>query len=352
MKKIILILFLSLLITGCIGFEFEEEAWFIDTVAVSPSGKVALCLDKEGVLFWTGSDTEVYITDLCGSFFTRATENEVLDRYVAWSDDERHLLYTEEDEEVWRLNVYSISNRQSINLLQEMYQIVLPSFSCDLENVAYMVFPDEKIPFGHLNIYEKESSSIYILIENAYYDYEWIPRTQKIVAVNVVEELEEGFQGRLLIKDIRGFGEEIVFNGYFLEDRNAVDITPDGKTLIFNASDTETGEMEIYLYNIKDETLTKWSGPSGYEFRLPTYSLGGYILAHVKGQEDGWSGQLYLVSLDKEIIEVPGGPIWIKEPNIVYMDLYEGIVMVLNLDTGEIVNLTEKFREYYGQEED
>lgn len=345
MKKIIVIIFLSLFITGCIDFEFEEEAWFIDTVAVSRSGKVALCLDKEGVLFWTGVDTEVYITDLRGSFFTRVTENEMLDRYVAWSDDERSLLYTEEDEEVWKLNLYSLGDRQSINLLQEMYQIALPSFSSDLENVSYMVFPDEKVPFGHLNIYEKESSSIYTLIENAYYDYEWMPYAQKIAAVNVVKELEEGFQGRLLIKDIQGFTEEVVFSGYFVEDRNAVDITPDGKTIVFNASDTEKGEVEIYLYNIENETLTKWNGPDGYEFRLPAYGLCGYILAHVKGQEDGWNGQLYLVSLDKKIIEVPGSPIWIKEPNIVYMDLYEGIVMVLNLDTGEIVNLTQRFKE-------
>lgn len=345
MRKIAIILFLALFITGCIDLGFEGEIRFIDTVAVSPTGQIALCLDEEGQFFWAGEDTEVYLTNHKGRFFTRVTENEVVNSSVAWSDDGRYLLYTEQDKDVWRLNLYSVSDQESTNLLQEMDRIALPSFSCDVRNIAYMVFPDEDTPTGHLNIYERESSSIYTLTESAYYDYKWAPDTRKIVFVNVTDDFEEVFQGRLIIKDIRDFTEEIVFNGYFSKERNAVDVAGDGETIIFNASDEESGEMGIYLYNIKKETLVKWSGPEGYEFRLPTSSIGGYILAHVKGQEDEWAGQLYLVTLDKRIIEVPGWPVWVKEPFVVYLDLYEGEILVLNLDTGEIVNLTERYEQ-------
>lgn len=347
MKKIILILLLSLFITGCVDLSLEE-VWFIDTVAVSPDGKIAICLDKEGGFFWIGDDAEVYITDFQGSSFARVTEDQRFNSSVAWSDDSSSLLYTEQAEDVWMLNLYSVDECLNVNLLQEMYHIALPTFSYDTESIAYMVFPDEDVPFGNLNVYERETSSIYTLIDSAYYDYRWIPGAKKIVVVNVVEEFEGTFQGRLIIKDIQGFGEEIIFNGHFSMGRNAVDVTGDGKTVIFSASNDKSNEAgDIYLYDIEYKTLAKWSGPEGYEFRLPTSGLGGYILAQVKGQEDEWAGQLYLVSLDKKIIEVPGWPVWIERPFVICLDLYEGAVLVVNLDTSEVINLNDRFLEFY-----
>lgn len=352
MKKIIIFLILSVFLTGCIEFDSLDGMLIVDTVSISPSGKVAVCFNTEGSVFSPGRKIEVYITDLSGSSFSRITENDNDNSSVSWSDDSELLLYTEEKEKLWKLNLYSVKGKKTVELLQEMYRIVSPKVSHDGHYITYIAYPSEDSLFGNLNVHEIEPSSVYTLMDNIYYNYILLPYNNKVVAVNVTEDFENIFKGVLVIKDIKEQTEKIVFNGYFHKEGNVIDIAADGKTIVFCVANSESEEKEIYLYDIRTDSLSKWTGPDGYEITLPASSLGGYLLAHVKGNEDGWSGQLYLISLDNNIIGIPGWPVWKNEQKVVCIDIYEGSVLVTDLEINKTINLSEKFREYYDKQEE
>jgi len=301
------------ILSGCIDI---GEIWIInDTVSVGPKGEVALCIDEE-----------IYVTDLNGSRFTRVTENDVYDGAVSWSRS--GLLYVENQEDRWTLNI----GREV--LLQEMNKILSPVYSSEL---SYFVLGEEETYYGNINIYEKDTSRIYTLLEDVYYDYEWLPGSRRIAAITS--------QGVLLIKDIDNLLEEVVYNGDFKAGDDYMDITRDNN-IIFSSNG------EIYLYNIDSKELSKWQGKEGYDYRLPpsiNSNLKGYIVARVKSIEDDWTGQVYLVDSKGGFISVPAWPIWIDEPMVVCMDQSNGDVLVTNLEKNETINLTEK---YYEQAED
>jgi hypothetical protein len=205
-----------------------------------------------------------------------------------------------------------------------------------------MVLPEEEKLLGSINIYNLDSSRVTILFDSAYYDYEWLAGGKDIAAITVSNTIEGGFSGSVVIKNVDTLTEKVVFTGDFVECKDFLDTRKDG-TIIFGSLG------EIYLYNIGTEELSKWHGPTGYDFRLPpsvSSSLKGYILAKVSGIEEDWTGQLYLINLKDEFIPIPGWPIWIEEPLLVYVDLDCGDLYSINLDTQESENITKKYEEY------
>lgn len=342
-----------LLLTGCVDFNLPLSmfVWLRDTVAVSAEGKVALTIEEE-----------IYLTDLSGSYFERITENEYLNGSPVWSADGKRLLYTEEAADVWQLKLYVPQERQHSVILQEMDQIVMPAFSAGAEMISYLVVPEDSGLQGTLNIYEKESSRIYPLLQDVYLDYEWFPATQEIAAIIVSRYLDSdqtAFQGMLIVKDIASLAERVIFNGYFLSADSSMAVTGGGRSLIFSASadqlDMESADLyeklTLFVYNLSEDTLSKWHGLSGYDYRLPgavSSSLNGWLLAKAQGSEEGWAGQLYLVK-DKQKKAIPGWPLWFGSPMLVYLDIESGNEMVANLDTGERIDLQEKFTEISGE---
>lgn len=294
-------------------------------VSVNSKGEVAICIEDD-----------VYITDFNGSSFTRVAENDYPRGYISWAKD--GLLYEEWPDDVNVLNLYKPGEGSSV-LLQEMDMIFSPIMS---EYLSYVVLSEEDVFFGNINIYEQDTSRIYTLIENAYYDYEWLPDKRKIVAISVTNTNKDNFQGALLIKDLDRLEEEIIFNGTFTVGWDHLDITINNN-IIFSS------DSEIYLYNIDTKELSKWNGPEGYDFRLPyspNSSLKGYVLAKVKGTEEEWGGQLYLVKPGGELIPIPGWPLWIDEPMIICWMEVDSDIIVKNLEKNETINLTEKFNEF------
>lgn len=313
--------------SGCINnFEINMgDIGIIDIVSVNSKGDVAVCIDDE-----------IYITDLSGSKFTKVTEKPVCSGAVSWAKD--GLLYTEKTDDVWTLNLYK-QNEGSTVLLQEMNRIAVPIYK---EKLSYIVLTNEEELFGNINIYESDTGRIYTVLENAYYDYEWLPGTNKIAAIGAANVNKDTFQGVLLIKDIDSLQEEVIFNGTFKSGWDYLDIAGDNK-IIFSS------DGEIYLYDLEKNPprRTKWQGKDGYDYRLPpsiNSSLKGYVLAKVKGVEEGWEGQLYLVKQNGEFITIPGWPFWVNEPMIICMDLENYDIIVKNLEENEIVDLTEKAR--------
>lgn len=305
MKKLIFVLICVICGSGCI--DISEIGIINDTVSVGPKGEVALCIDEE-----------IYITDLKGTKFTRVTENDVYNGAVSWSKE--GLLYVEQQGDIWLLKMGNDV------LLQEMNRILSP---IDSSGLSYFVLGEKETYFGNINIYEKETSRIYTLLEDVYYDYEWIPGSRRIAAITS--------QGVLLIKDIDNLLEEVVYKGDFKESEDYIDITTDNN-IIFSSNG------EIYLYNIDSKELSKWHGKAGYDYRLPpsiNSSLKGYILARIKSIEEDWTGQLYLVKPDGSFISVPAWPIWIDEPMIVCIDQSSGDVLAADLEKNESINLYE-----------
>lgn len=324
MKKIIICCIICVICgSGCVDFDIGVgEIGIIDVVSVSEKGDVGVCMDED-----------IYITDFSGSGFNRVTENDYYDGAVSWSKD--GLLYVENTKDVWTLNLYTPKEGSAV-LLQEMNKIAVPIYSSEL---SYVVLADEEGSFGSLNIYEKDTSRIYTLIENAYYDYEWVPGQRKIVAIAVTSVNEDTFNGVLLIKDIDSLSEEVVFNGTFTAKWDYVDIRRDNN-IIFSSNG------EIYLYNIETKELSKWQGKEGYDYRLPpsiNSSLKGYVLAKVKGVEEGWEGQLYLVKPSGEFISIPAWPLWINEPMAICVDISS--LLIANLEKNEVVDIIKKFNE-------
>lgn len=325
MKKIIICGIICLICgSGCIDFDISmSDLGIIDVVSVNEKGDVSVCMDEE-----------IYITDFSGSEFIRVTENDYYNGAVSWSRD--GLLYVENPGDIWTLNLYTPGEKPTV-VLQEMNRIAVPIDSIEL---GYVVLADEEEPFGNLNIYEKDTSRIYTLIENIYYDYEWVPGQRKIVAISVTSVDEDTFSGVLLIKDIDSLSEEVVFNGTFTARWDYVDIRRDN-SVIFSSNG------EIYLYNIETKELSKWQGPDGYDYRLPpsiNSSLNGYVLAKVKGIEEEWGGQLYLVKPSGEFISVPAWPLWIEEPMAICVEISS--LLVVNLEKNEVVDIIKKFDEY------
>lgn len=320
MRKFIVCIICAIICSGCVDIMGVGDIGIIDTVSVNPKGppwQIALCIDED-----------IYVTDPSGSTFTRVTENDLYNGAVSWAED--GLLYTEDEKDIW------ILKKDSEVILQEMNRIAVPILAGAL---SYVVLKDEDELFGSINIYEKDTSRIYTVLLNAYYDYEWIPGTRRIAAISVSSTNPDTFNGVLLIKDIDSLLEEVIFNGTFKPEWDYIDIVS-GNNIIFSS------DGEIYLYNISEKELSKWQGPDGYDYRLPpsiNSSLKGYILAKVKGVSEGWSGQLYLVPPDGGFISIPGWPLWMNESIIVCMDSSSGDVLVKKLERNEIVNLTEKF---------
>lgn len=326
MKKIIVCSIICGLIfgSGCIDLDMGMgDLGIVDVVSVNEKGDVGVCMDEE-----------IYITDFSGSGFTRMTENDYYNGAVSWSKD--GLLYVENPKDVWTLNLYT-PKEGSIVLLQEMNKIAVP---IDASELSYIVLSDEEKPFGNLNIYEKDTSRIYTLIENVYYDYEWVPGQRKIVAITVTSVNEGTFSGVLLIKDIDTLSEEVVYNGTFTTKWDYVDIRRDNN-IIFSSNG------EICLYNIEAKELSKWQGPEGYDYRLPpsiNSSLKGYVLAKVKGVEEEWEGQLYLMNIDGKLVSIPAWPLWINEPMAICVDISS--LLVVNLGKNEVVDIIKKFDEF------
>ena len=323
--RIMCMVFVTVMCSGCIDIDGEGNIGLIDKISVYPDqqpDKIALCMDGD-----------VYVTDFKGEEFKEITDTSGNCGAVFWSGD--GILCTRRQKDLWLLNLYQRKKDPDI-LLQEMTVIRVPVVSAEL---SYMVMPDEMTTIGNLNIFEKDTQSVYIVMEDAYYDYEWLPGTRKIAAVHVAAEHEDNFQGVLLIKDIDNFSEEIIYNGIFVSRWDYVDIRG-GKEVIFSS------EGKIYIYNTETKNLTLWGGPKGYDFRLPpsvNSSLRGYILAKVKGIEEEWGGQLYLIPPNGEFISLPGWPLWINEKMIVCLDLENFDIIVENRTNNEIINLTERF---------
>ena len=351
-KIFILIFLLSIFFTGCIDLDVEGEYGIIDTISVADKGQIAICLNKEGESILTDNTSEIYITNLDADSFKQITTDKNPNNAIKISSDGKSIVYVEKAEDNYKLYLYNDEKGSIISLTQEMYPIALPSFSKNEKYITYVIFPNEDSSIGNLNIYEEETSSIYTLTEGVHYDYEWIPGTQKVIVINVTEELENGIEGVLLIKDVRNFKEEIIFRGYFPKGKNIIGLADDAKTVIFNASDKESNKYDIFTFDIKRKNLSKWHGPYGYEFMLPSNEIKGYILAHVKGSDEEWMGQLYLVNIAGEIMEVPGYPIWLDRHHLVYLDLHGGAALILGRLTEYKTNLNENFKELYGQEED
>lgn len=321
----VILLIISVICGGCVEDFISNLGGIgiIDSVSVNEKGDVALCLDDE-----------VYITDLMGSSFTKVTDNKYCKGSVSWAKD--GILYAEKLEDVWTLNLYR-QNEGSTVLFQEMDRIVIPA---QKEELSYVVLPKEEL-FGNINIYKRDKSQVYTVLDNAYYDYEWMPGTRKIVAINATNVTGDKFQGSLLIKDIDNLSEEIIFNGTFTAGWDYLDIR-NGNNIIFSS------EGKIYLYNIEAKELSEWEGKEGYDYRLPlsvNSSLKGYILAKVKGVEGDWSGQLYLVKPNGEFISIPGWPIWINEPKIICMDSDNLDIIVKDLEKNEIVDFNKRLEE-------
>lgn len=323
--------------SGCVdNFKINMgDIGIIDIVSVNPvrgiasnrvnnKGDVAICIDDE-----------IYITDLTGSKFTRVTENNVYNGAVSWAKE--GLLYTEKTDDVWTLNLYK-QNEGSEVLLQEMNRIAMPIYR---EKLGYLVLSKEDEFFGSINMYESDTGRIYTVLDNAYYDYKWLTGQNKIAAISVTNVNEDTFQGVLLIKDVDTLQEEVIFNGTFKAGWDYLDFISDNK-IIFSS------DSEIYLYNLETKELSKWKGKEGYDYRMPpsiNSNLKGYILAKVKGVEEEWKGQLYLVKPDGEFIPIPGWPFWINEPMIICMDLENYDIIVKNLENNETTDLIEKFHE-------
>jgi len=341
-KLVFLCLPLLILLTGCVDFDLPVARlfWLVDMISVNDGGRVAIAIDDE-----------IYLTDLKGDYFEQISEDENDKSAPVWSPDGKSLLYIEEGTDIWQLKIYVPGDRQTDTLLQEMHTIALPAFAPSAAMVSYLVVEDDSGLSGTLNVYEEESARIYPLLQDVYPDYEWLPGSREIAAIVVTSYQDSDemiFQGMLIVKDIVSLAERVVFNGYFLSGDSSLDLTADGKSLIFSASTDPLNEeaqalaeqLTIFHYDYRDDSLAKWQGPSGYDFRLPgavSSTLNGYVLAKARGGEEEWSGQLYLIK-GKQKLAVPGWPLWLKKPVLVY------------LDTGERVDLQEKFEEIYGEQ--
>ena len=316
------------LCSGCVDIKKGGNIGLVDMISVHPDrspppGKIALCMDGD-----------VYVTDFRGNEFTQITDTDGDCGAIFWSGD--GILCARRREDVELLNLYQRKKDPEI-LLQEMGIIRCPVVR---EELSYMVMPDDTTTIGNLNIFQKDIQSVYIALESAYYDYEWLPGTRKIAAIHVAAEHKDSFQGVLLIKDIDDFSEEIIYNGTFVPRWDHVDMRGD-KEIIFSS------EGKIYIYNTETKNLALWSGPKGYDYRLPpsvSSALRGYVLAKVKGIEDKWRAQLYLtLEPDGKFISLPGWPIWIDKRVIVCLNLENFDIIVENREDNEIIDLTGRF---------
>jgi hypothetical protein len=324
-----ILLILTLFISGCIDIEISDLG-LIDSISVNQDGSprgMALSMDEN-----------IYVTDFKGNQFLKIAENNIEGSSVSWPAE--GILFTSKLNNLWSVKIYSPKFENTDVLLQEFNAIRLPVLK--LGNLSYMVLPEEEKLLGSINIYNLDSSRVTILFDSAYYDYEWLAGGKDIAAITVSNTIEGGFSGSVVIKNVDTLTEKVVFTGDFVECKDFLDTRKDG-TIIFGSLG------EIYLYNIGTEELSKWHGPTGYDFRLPpsvSSSLKGYILAKVSGIEEDWTGQLYLINLKDEFIPIPGWPIWIEEPLLVYVDLDCGDLYSINLDTQESENITKKYEEY------
>jgi hypothetical protein len=325
-SKILFVCFCLVFCAGCVDVG-PEQIGLIDLISINQDGPargMALSLDEN-----------IYVTDFQGSQFLKIAKNNIDASSLSWS--KQGIVYTSKLEDIWTINIYSPKYEKTDVLLQELNNVRLPMLKSG--GLSYVVLPDEDEFIGSINIYSPDTSKVIILFENAYYDYEWLPGERDIAAITVSNVNEDVFNGSVVIKNIDTLSEKIVFTGVFSIKKDYIDVTKD-ETLIFSSEDA------IYVYNIKEDKLSKWEGPSGYDFRLPPSvdsSLKGYALAKVSGVEDDWKGQLYLVNLKKEIIPVQGWPLWIEEPMLVYLDLPTGDLFSMNLETNETNDITKKY---------
>lgn len=318
-KYIICIICILFSIAGisCISM---EDLGLIDVVSVNSA------ISKDGQVAFSDGDV-IYLTDFRGDKYLKIAEEDIDNSSVSLSKE--GILYIKKPKDIWTLNLYDTSKNESVVLLQEVSKIKLPVYS---DEISYMVFPEDD-SVGNINIYEKDSARAYVLFENVYYDYEWLYGKRKIAAITVSNINEDIFQGSVVIKDIENLSEEIIFTGTFGMKKDYLDIRQDGD-IIFSS------EGEIYVYNPDTKELLTWEGPEGYDYRLPpsvNSALKGYVLAKVKGIEEGWNGQLYLVPQNGEFIRIPAWSVWIEEPFAVCIDVES--LLAVNLDTNEITDL-------------
>lgn len=357
MKKIFIttLIMAVFLVSGCVDYDFSiiEILWHSTPVVINNEGTVAVILDDE-----------LYLTDPQGSAFEKIVDTEMRVLDPAWSQDGKKLLYVTEEDDLWKLNLYTPQYRETSELLQEMYRIAWPSFSGDPGMIAYMVLPDENMPMGTLNICEQAFSRIYPLVEDAYGDYEWIPSSFQLAVIVVKKNIGENsgvFQGTLLLKDVTQLTENNIFEGYFISKLSSLDVTSDGKKIIFSASENilpaesleNEKDLSIYIYDIYEDTLEPWQGPEGYDFYLPgsvASSLQGIVIAKEKELIEGWMEQLYMIR-DDAPIAIPGWPVWLNQSLIATIDLDNGNLFVTDLETKQGVDLNKRFEEIYGADD-
>lgn len=330
------LIFCLFLCSGCIDVGIEDIG-LIDILSVRPG------MDSNDVALYM--DGNIYVTDFAGSKFTKINEENLHKTSVAWS--ESGILYTEMvNKNEWLLNLYPTpvyrgqgslgGNREE--LLREMDVITLPIYGQEL---SYVVTPEDSGCMGKINIYEKETSRVSTIFENAYYDYEWLKGERKIVAITVESVSENNFQGSIVIKDIDTFNEDVIFTGIFKMYNDWLDVRDDN-TIIFSS------ENEIYIYSTKTDELSKWEGPKKYDYRLPpsvNSNLKGYILAKRKNDKEGWSKGLYLVTPEKKFLRIPRWPLWTNKKVVICMDTSNCDILIADLDKKEMVNITKKFEQ-------